>query len=125
MGATDGLADGIVVTPSHNPPRDGGFKYNPPDGGPASSEATGWIQDRANEILAGAWPGERIPLATARPDSTGTYDYLDPYVEDLPNVLDLDAIREAGLRSARTPWAARRWTTTATSARGTAWTSPS
>ena len=61
-GRTDGLADGIVVTPSHNPPPDGGFKYNPPDGGPASSEATGWIQDRANEIIAGGMAGvRRIP----------------------------------------------------------------
>ncbi len=72
-GRTDGLADGIVVTPSHNPPTDGGFKYNPPDGGPASSEATGWIQDRANAIIAGGMASvRRIPLATAlAQDSTG------------------------------------------------------
>jgi len=78
-GRTSGLADGIVITPSHNPPPDGGFKYNPPDGGPASSEATGWIQDRANAIIAsGMTSVRRIPLATAlAQDSTGTYDFLE------------------------------------------------
>jgi phosphoglucomutase len=98
-GRTDGLADGIVVTPSHNPPTDGGFKYNPPDGGPASSEATGWIQDRANAIIAAGMAGvKRIPLATAlAQDSTGTYDFLDAYARDLPHVLNLDAVREAGI----------------------------
>ena len=104
-GRTDGLADGIVVTPSHNPPTDGGFKYNPPDGGPASSEATGWIQDRANEIIAEGMAGvKRIPLATAlAQDSTGTYDFLDAYARDLPNVLNLDAVRDAGLRLGADP----------------------
>ncbi len=98
-GRSSGLADGIVVTPSHNPPPDGGFKYNPPDGGPASSEATGWIQDRANAIIAsGMTSVRRIPLATAlAQDSTGTYDFLDEYARDLPNVLDLDAVRDSGI----------------------------
>jgi phosphoglucomutase len=104
-GRTDGVADGIVVTPSHNPPTDGGFKYNPPDGGPASSEATGWIQDRANEIIANGMAGvRRIPLATAlAQDSTGTYDFLDAYARDLPNVLNLDAVRDAGLKLGADP----------------------
>jgi phosphoglucomutase len=104
-GRTDGLADGIVVTPSHNPPTDGGFKYNPPDGGPASSEATGWIQDRANEIIAEGMAGvKRIPLATAlAQDSTGSYDFLDAYARDLPNVLNLDAVRDAGLKLGADP----------------------
>ena len=98
-GRTSGLADGIVITPSHNPPPDGGFKYNPPDGGPASSEATGWIQDRANAIIAsGMTSVRRIPLATAlAQDTTGTYDFLDEYARDLPNVLDLDAVRDSGI----------------------------
>jgi phosphoglucomutase len=104
-GRTDGLADGIVVTPSHNPPTDGGFKYNPPDGGPASSEATGWIQDRANEIIANGMSSvRRIPLKTAlAQDSTGTYDFLDAYARDLPNVLNLDAVRDAGLKLGADP----------------------
>ena len=105
LGRTNGLADGIVVTPSHNPPTDGGFKYNPPDGGPASSEATGWIQDRANEIIANGMASvRRIPLATAlAQDSTGTYDFLDAYARDLPNVLNLDAVRDAGLQLGADP----------------------
>ena len=104
-GRTDGVADGIVVTPSHNPPTDGGFKYNPPDGGPASSEATGWIQDRANQIIANGMAGvKRIPLATAlAQDSTGTYDFLDAYASDLPNVLNLEAVRDAGLKLGADP----------------------
>jgi phosphoglucomutase len=104
-GRTDGLADGIVVTPSHNPPTDGGFKYNPPDGGPASSEATGWIQDRANQIIANGMSSvRRIPLKTAlAQDSTGTYDFLDAYARDLPNVLNLDAVRDAGLKLGADP----------------------
>jgi phosphoglucomutase len=100
-----GTADGVVVTPSHNPPRDGGFKYNPPDGGPAGSEITGAIQDRANEILReGLGAVRRIPLSRARAaDTTGTYDYLASYVDDLPSVLDLDAVREAGVRIGADP----------------------
>ena len=98
-------ADGIVVTPSHNPPTDGGFKYNGPDGGPAGSEATGWIQDRANALLRAGLTGvRRIPIARARvAETTATYDYLAAYVDDLPSVLDLDAVRDAGVRIGADP----------------------
>ena len=98
-GRTSGLADGIVVTPSHNPPEDGGFKYNPPNGGPADTSVTGRIQDRANEFLEKDLAGvKRIPLDRARRASTTKpYDYLDAYVADLPNVIDLDAIRVASV----------------------------
>jgi phosphoglucomutase len=98
-------ADGIVVTPSHNPPRDGGFKYNPPDGGPAGADITGWIQNQANDYLRNGLAGvQRIPLqrALANPD-TIRYDFLDRYVADLPNVVDLAAIREAGVRIGADP----------------------
>ena len=98
-GRTTGLADGIVVTPSHNPPEDGGFKYNPPNGGPADTSATGWIQDTANVLLADDLKNvRRIPLARARRAvTTHAHDYLDAYVADLPNVVDLDAIRAASI----------------------------
>ena len=98
-------ADGIVVTPSHNPPRDGGFKYNPPDGGPAGSDITGWIQDRANDLLRAGMRGVmRVPLARARAaDSTQHYDFLTAYVEELPSALDLDAIRASGLKIGADP----------------------
>ena len=102
-GARSGLADGIVVTPSHNPPPDGGFKYNPPNGGPADTDATGWIADRANELLAaGLTASARSPIAGARAAATG-YDFIGTYVDDLPSVLDLDAIREAGVRIGADP----------------------
>ncbi|MFD5437897.1 phosphoglucomutase (alpha-D-glucose-1,6-bisphosphate-dependent) [Kitasatospora sp. NPDC127067] len=99
------LADGIVVTPSHNPPRDGGFKYNPPSGGPAGSRATGWIQDRANELIREGLRGvKKVPYARAlAAATTGRHDYLTAYVEDLPSVLDLDAVRDAGLRIGADP----------------------
>ncbi|MFF1648018.1 phosphoglucomutase (alpha-D-glucose-1,6-bisphosphate-dependent) [Streptomyces sp. NPDC058240] len=104
-GRTARLADGVVVTPSHNPPGDGGFKYNPPNGGPAGSDATGWIQERANEIIAaGMKDVRRLPYARARAASTtGTYDFLGTYVADLPSVLDLDAVRTAGVRIGADP----------------------
>jgi phosphoglucomutase len=102
-GKTTGLADGIVVTPSHNPPRDGGFKYNPPSGGPADTDATGWIARRANELLAAGLDGvRRVPFARARA-AAGSYDFLGSYVDDLPNVLDLDAVRAAGVRIGADP----------------------
>ncbi len=98
-----GLADGIVVTPSHNPPRDGGFKYNPPHGGPADSDATSVIAARANELLtAGLGEVRRIPFARARA-AAGGYDFLGTYVDDLPSVLDLDRVREAGVRIGADP----------------------
>ncbi|HEX6756051.1 MAG TPA: phosphoglucomutase (alpha-D-glucose-1,6-bisphosphate-dependent) [Mycobacteriales bacterium] len=104
-GRSAGLADGVVVTPSHNPPSDGGFKYNPPNGGPADIDITTWVQDRANELLAGGLAGvRRVPWSRARTaDTTGTYDYVDRYVADLPAALDLDAIRSAGVRIGADP----------------------
>ncbi len=99
-GRESGLADGIVITPSHNPPDAGGFKYNPPNGGPADTDVTGWIQTRANQLIAAQLAGvKRIGLAQAL-SSPGTHrhDYLSAYVADLDNVIDLDAIRAAGIR---------------------------
>ncbi|MFD3937899.1 phosphoglucomutase (alpha-D-glucose-1,6-bisphosphate-dependent) [Streptomyces sp. NPDC058611] len=104
-GRTGALADGVVVTPSHNPPRDGGFKYNPPHGGPAGSEATDWVQERANEIITGGSKEvRRTPYARAlAAATTGRYDFLGTYVRDLPSVLDLDAVRAAGVRIGADP----------------------
>ncbi|MFF2056190.1 phosphoglucomutase (alpha-D-glucose-1,6-bisphosphate-dependent) [Rhodococcus qingshengii] len=96
-------ADGIVVTPSHNPPRDGGFKYNPPHGGPADTDATSVIADRANELLRKGLSGVRRVTAAQALDRVERYDFLRYYVEDLPSVLDLDAIRDAGIRIGADP----------------------
>ena len=99
-GRRTGLADGIVITPSHNPPHHGGFKYNPPNGGPAGGVVTDWIQAKANEFLEAGLRGlKRIPLEKAlRSSTTHRHDYLNTYIADLANVLDMDAIRGAKLR---------------------------
>ena len=99
-GRTSGLADGIVITPSHNPPESGGFKYNPPNGGPADTDVTGWIQNRANELLRDGLRGlKRMPFDRARrAATTHRHDYLNAYVRDLANVIDMEAIRGASLR---------------------------
>src|SRR3989441_271720 len=104
-GRTTHLADGIVVTPSHNPPQDGGFKYNPANGGPADMHVTGWVQDRANELLRHGNSGvKRVPFAAAiKAASTHQEDFVLPYVDDLRNVIDMDAIRGAGLTLAVDP----------------------
>src|SRR5690606_22322054 len=94
----------IVVTPSHKPPRDGGFKYNPPHGGPADTSATDAIAARANELLANGLNGvKRVSLMQALTNHVERYDYLDHYIADLPNVLNLDAIRGAGIRLGADP----------------------
>ena len=96
-------ADGIVVTPSHNPPTDGGFKYNPPDGGPADTAITGWIQDRANDLMRAGLAGvKRVPLSRAQAQ-VQTFDFIADYVDDLPNILDIDAIRSAGVHIGADP----------------------
>ncbi|MFP7761990.1 phosphoglucomutase (alpha-D-glucose-1,6-bisphosphate-dependent) [Marisediminicola sp. LYQ85] len=92
-------ADGIVVTPSHNPPRDGGFKYNPPHGGPADSDATGWIAARANDLIAAG----SVDVKRAEPSAVDTYDYRGRYVDDLATIIDFDAIRSAGVRIGADP----------------------
>src|SRR5437764_3852519 len=99
-GRREHLADGIVITPSHNPPQDGGFKYNPPNGGPADTDVTGWVQDRANALLrADNAEVQRMPYALAlRAPTTQQEDLVLPYVKDLGNVVDLESIRAAGLK---------------------------
>jgi phosphoglucomutase len=99
-GRTDGLADGVVITPSHNPPEDGGFKYNPPNGGPADTDVTTWIERTANAILEnGMGDLRRVPLERAlKSPNVHRYDYIGPYVADLGNVIDMEAIRSAGVK---------------------------
>ena len=99
-GRTTGLADGIVITPSHNPPRDGGFKYNPPNGGPAATAVTAWIETEANAFLTSGLAGvQRVPHENAlRATTTHHHDYLNSYVNDLGQVINMEAIRAAGLR---------------------------
>jgi len=101
-GRTEALADGIVVTPSHNPPYDGGFKYNPPNGGPADTDATNAIAKRANDILRNGSGVKRVPLARAL-QTAERHDYMDSYVDDLQNVVDVDVIRKAGVRIGADP----------------------
>jgi phosphoglucomutase len=98
-GRTTGRADGVIATPSHNPPEDGGFKYNPPNGGPADTVVTKWIQDRANELLSASLRGvRRVPLAQAkRAGTTRRHDYVSEYVDDLRSIVDFDIIRGASL----------------------------
>ena len=92
------------MTPSHNPPRDGGFKYNPPNGGPADTDATGWIADRANELIAADLEGvARTPFRDIDADTLGEYDFRDAYVRDLANIIDIEAIRRAGVRIGADP----------------------
>ncbi len=100
QGRTNGLADGVVITPSHNPPDNGGFKYNPPNGGPADTDVTSWIADRANELLANDNEEvESLYLADALDaDTTVAYDFITPYVADLENVIDMEAIARSGLK---------------------------
>jgi phosphoglucomutase len=104
-GREKNLADGVVVTPSHNPPDDGGFKYNPPDGGPAGTDATKWIQDRANQLISDDMRGvRRVSTENTRTsDNVSGYDFLANYVDDLPAVIDLEAVRNAGVRIGADP----------------------
>ena len=97
-GRKERLADGIVITPSHNPPRDGGFKYNPPSGGPADTDVTDVVQARANELLRAGNAGVKRVAAARQAATTHEYDFLGAYVEELPRVVDLDAIKRAGLK---------------------------
>jgi len=103
-GRDSGLADGVVVTPSHNPPSDGGFKYNPPNGGPADTDITGRIERRANELLGAPGAIRRLPWARAvRADNVHRHDFVTPYVDDLGTVIDMEAIRAAGIRIGADP----------------------
>jgi phosphoglucomutase len=99
-GRKERIGDGIVITPSHNPPSDGGFKYNPPNGGPAETEVTGWIQNRANDLLrSGSGGVKRVPYGQAgRASTTKEMDFIHPYVKDLSNVLDMEVIRSGGIQ---------------------------
>jgi len=103
-GRISGLADGVVVTPSHNPPSDGGFKYNPPSGGPADTDATGWIENRANQLIADPAGIRRMPWARAvKADNVHRHDFVTPYVDGLGSVLDMDVIRDSGVHIGADP----------------------
>jgi phosphoglucomutase len=108
-GRTRGLADGIVITPSHNPPRFGGFKYDPPHGGPADTHVTQWIEERANALIAGGLGGiARIPIMRASAASTvHKHEYMNSYVNDLPSVVELRAIKDSNIRLGVDPLGAR------------------
>ena len=110
-GRTKSLADGIVITPSHNPPEDGGIKYNLPNGGPADTDVTDWIENRANELLRKRNSGvKRVPFADARrPAFRHEEDFVMPYVRDLKNVLNMDAIQSAGLKLGVDPLGGAAW----------------
>ncbi|WP_433969646.1 hypothetical protein [Tunturiibacter gelidiferens] len=126
-GRKEHLADGIVITPSHNPPEDGGFKYNPTNGGPADTEVTRWVERRANDLLRAGNAGvKRIPLTKAlRAAYTHHEDLILPYVHDLRNVVDIDAIRSAGLRLGVDPLGEPRGHIGSRSTSSTDWTSQS
>ena len=103
-GRSSGLADGVVITPSHNPPSDGGFKYNPPSGGPADTEITGWVERRANELLAEPGAIRRTPWSRAvEADNVHRFDFVTPYVDSLDQVIDMEAIRVSGVRIGADP----------------------
>jgi phosphoglucomutase len=121
------LSDGIVITPSHNPPEDGGFKYNPTNGGPADTDVTQWIEHRANELLRGGNANvKRVGFSAAiSADTTRQEDLVLPYVNDLRNVIDMDAVRGAGIKLAVDPLGGAAVITGSRSTRSTNWTSPS
>ena len=120
-GRTEGLADGVVITPSHNPPEDGGFKYNPPSGGPADSIVTGWIEASANRLLEGGVQhiGRVLYDRARQSPSIRRHDYMSHYVGDLAAVIDLEAVRKSGLELESIRWAARASITGARSSAGT------